>query len=67
MYVMPQVDTHPSHNPQNPRQIIAIQDGVIDWFSFWLTGREDPDPNKRIQYERWRRLRDLREMSDPQL
>jgi hypothetical protein len=25
----------------------AIQEGVIDWFSFWLTGREDPSPQSR--------------------
>ena len=67
MFMMPSVDTHPSHNPQNPRQIIAIQEGVIDWFSFWLTGREDPAPSKRTQYQRWRQLRDSREISDPQL
>ena len=57
MYLMPDADRHPSHTPQNPRQIMAIQEGVIDWFSFWLTGREDPSPDKRDQYERWRRLR----------
>jgi hypothetical protein len=73
MFMMPSVDTHPSHNPQNPRQIIAVQESVIDWFSFWLTGREDPAPEKRAQYERWRRMRDSRhlgdsgEISDPQL
>jgi hypothetical protein len=73
MFMMPSVDTHPSHNPQNPRQIIAVQEGVIDWFSFWLTDREDPAPEKRAQYERWRQMRDSREpsesseISDPQL
>ncbi len=29
----------------------------LDWFSFWLLGREDTDPSKREQYERWRNLR----------
>jgi hypothetical protein len=53
-YMMPQADKHPSHIPQNPRQITAIQEGVIDWFSFWLTGREDSSPQKREQYARWR-------------
>ena len=57
MFMMPNVDTHPSHNPQNPRQIIAIQESTIDWFSFWLTGREDPSPQKREQYARWRTFR----------
>jgi hypothetical protein len=29
----------------------------LDWFRFWLQGREDPDPGKRDQYERWRRMK----------
>jgi hypothetical protein len=53
LYMMPEANTYPSHIPQNPRQITAIQDGVIDWFSFWLTGREDFSPQKREQYVRW--------------
>ena len=57
MAIMPDGDIHPSHTPQNPSQIMAVQDGVIDWFSFWLTGREDPDPQKRDQYNRWRAFR----------
>ena len=31
----------------------------LDWFDFWLTGREDPAREKREQYDRWRSLRDL--------
>ena len=57
MYLMPQSDNHPSHNPQNPQQIIAIQETTIDWLDFWLTGREDPSPDKREQYARWHRLK----------
>jgi hypothetical protein len=38
---------------------MAIQEGVIDWFSFWLTGREDPSPKKRDQYARWHEFRTL--------
>jgi hypothetical protein len=57
MYMMPDSDKHPSHLPQNPRQIMSIQAGVIDWLSFWLTGREDPSPQKRHQYERWHEFR----------
>jgi len=29
----------------------------LDWFSFWLQGSEDPDPEKAEQYARWRVLR----------
>jgi hypothetical protein len=71
MYVMPEVNTHPAHLPQNPRQIMAIQDHAIDWLSFWLTGREDPSPDKQEQYARWRAFRatqtaaELRITKDP--
>jgi dipeptidyl aminopeptidase/acylaminoacyl peptidase len=54
MYLMPHADMHPSHTPQNPQQILAIQSRIIDWLDFWLTGREDPSPEKRAQYLRWR-------------
>jgi dipeptidyl aminopeptidase/acylaminoacyl peptidase len=65
MYLMPDVDTHPSHTPQSPKQILAIQDGVLDWFSFWLTGREDPNPEKFDQYQRWRTFRTSSAGTDP--
>jgi hypothetical protein len=56
MYMMPKADQHPAHNPQNPRQIIAVQQTAIDWLDFWLTGHEDPAPDKHEQYARWHRL-----------
>ncbi len=59
-YVMPDAE-HGSHSPQNPAQIIAVQQGTVDWFDFWLNDREDPSPEKREQYARWRRLRQLHE------
>jgi hypothetical protein len=67
MYVMPEANTHPSHTPQNPRQIIGVQEAVIDWLGFWLTGREDSSPDKREQYRRWRGFRDSSTSPDPQL
>jgi dipeptidyl aminopeptidase/acylaminoacyl peptidase len=30
----------------------------LDWFAFWLQGREDPDPAKAAQYKRWAALRE---------
>lgn len=36
------------------------EQGLVDWFSFWLQGKEDPDPAKRDQYSRWEALRNLR-------
>lgn len=29
----------------------------LDWFRFWLTGREEPVPARQERYERWRALR----------
>jgi hypothetical protein len=65
MYLMPEADTHPSHRPQSPKQILAIQEGVLDWFSFWLSGREDPNPLKIDQYSRWRTFRTSAAVADP--
>jgi hypothetical protein len=65
MYLMPEADTHPSHTPQSPKQILAIQEGVLDWFTFWLSGREDPNPLKIDQYSRWRAFRASAAVADP--
>jgi hypothetical protein len=67
LVMMPDANTHPSHAPQNPRQIVAVQEGVVDWFSFWLTGREDLSHRKRAQYARWHALRASSAIPDPQL
>jgi hypothetical protein len=64
MYLMPEANTHPSHTPQNPRQILAIQEAAIDWLTFWLTGREDSRPEKREQYARWRAFRTAQAASE---
>jgi hypothetical protein len=55
-FVMPKADRG-SHNPQNPTQIIALQESTVDWFDFWLKGREDSRATKEEQYQRWRKLR----------
>ncbi|HET6929196.1 MAG TPA: hypothetical protein VFI45_02655 [Candidatus Acidoferrum sp.] len=44
-----------------PRQRYLAQQGAVDWFSFWLLDKEDPDPAKAKQYIRWRELRGLRD------
>jgi hypothetical protein len=46
------------HNAQNPEQILAQQERVIDWFRFWLQSEEDARPEKQDQYLRWRELRE---------
>jgi hypothetical protein len=65
MYLMPEANTHPSHNPQNPRQIMAVQEMALDWLTFWLTGREDQNPEKRAKYSRWRAFRQSPIVSNP--
>jgi hypothetical protein len=44
-----------------PRHRYLSQGSAVDWFSFWLTGEEDPDSAKADQYQRWRSLRALQE------
>jgi hypothetical protein len=46
------------HVLEKPLNRLISQGGNADWFDFWLNGREDPDPAKREQYERWRKLRE---------
>jgi dipeptidyl aminopeptidase/acylaminoacyl peptidase len=46
-----------SHVLQKPQERLSSQGGSIDWFDYWLNGREDPDPGKKEQYERWEKLR----------
>jgi dipeptidyl aminopeptidase/acylaminoacyl peptidase len=44
-------------------QGVLTQQDMVDWFSFWLKGEEDPDPAKAPQYVRWRELRKLQEQN----
>jgi len=45
------------HNKYQPRHKRAVYDRNLDWFRFWLTGEEDPAPEKSAHYERWRHYR----------
>jgi hypothetical protein len=65
MYMMPEANSHPAHLPQNPRQILEIQTHALDWLSFWLTGREDRNPEEQDQYRRWRAFRPSSNVSNP--
>jgi hypothetical protein len=51
------------HILQKPWDRLASQQGVVDWFVFWLLEREDPNPAKAKQYIRWRELKELRSFS----
>lgn len=57
LYYMPDQEAHGGHQPQNPRQVAAIQNRALDWWQFWLKGEEDLSPDKADQYARWRMLR----------
>jgi dipeptidyl aminopeptidase/acylaminoacyl peptidase len=39
--------------PQDKR---VAQEGLVDWFRFWLKGEVDPNPEKHAQYVRWGKL-----------
>ena len=47
-----------------PWERIVTQQGLVDWFRFWLQDYEDPDPAKAEQYARWRELRKLQEENE---
>ena len=46
-----------------PWERLTSQQGVVDWWRFWLQGYEDPDPAKADQYARWHTLRAQRDSS----
>jgi dipeptidyl aminopeptidase/acylaminoacyl peptidase len=48
-------ESHLFHQPRN--RLTAMQEN-IDWFDFWLLGKEDSDPAKAEQYGRWRAMRE---------
>jgi dipeptidyl aminopeptidase/acylaminoacyl peptidase len=48
-----------SHILERPWDRRIAQQGILDWFCFWLKGQEDPQPAKVSQYRRWRELRKL--------
>ena len=45
---------HEPHIKFQPHHKLSVYDRNSDWFRFWLSGWEDPDPRKAKQYQRWR-------------
>lgn len=45
------------HVKTQPRNRLEIYRRNVQWFEFWLAGREDPDPVDPDQYARWRNPR----------
>ena len=52
-----------AHVLVKPWERLTSQQGVVDWWRFWLQGYEDPDPAKADQYARWHTLRAQRDSS----
>ena len=48
------------HIYSQPAHRIASMQSNLDWFLFWLQGKEDPQPDKQDQYRRWKALAKLR-------
>jgi dipeptidyl aminopeptidase/acylaminoacyl peptidase len=53
-YVYPD-EPHDLRVPERRRHSLTLN---MDWYRFWLQNYEDSNPEKRVQYERWRALRD---------
>ena len=49
------------HIKNQPKHRYEIYQRNLDWFNFWLQGKEDSDPSKKEQYMRWHELRKLQE------
>ncbi len=61
LYAIPELEERGSHGVILPKQQYASLEQAVDWFDFWLNGREQDDVAKVDQYERWRKLRELHE------
>jgi len=46
-----------AHLVVKPWERLVAQQGLVDWFLFWLKGEEDSGLEKTAQYSRWRNLR----------
>lgn len=47
------------HEPEHPKARLGSLQRNLDWYRFWLQGYKDPAPDKRDQYDRWDKLRQL--------
>jgi hypothetical protein len=59
LYVIPNV-CRGSHFLQNPRQWLATQQRIMDWWDFWLRDVERSTPTDPDQYPSWQRMRSMR-------
>jgi hypothetical protein len=47
------------HLLKKPREQLASEESLVDWFCYWLQDEQDPSPAKRAQYELWGKLKEL--------
>lgn len=52
VYVFP----NEPHQKFQPRHKLAVYQRNLEWFNFWLLGKEDPDRAKEEQYAVWRQM-----------
>ena len=53
------------HEKNQPKHRYEIYERNLDWFNFWLQGREDPDSEETGQYRRWEKLCDMQKTENP--
>ena len=60
LYYYPEED----HQPDHPQARLASLTRNLDWYRFWLQGKEDDHPINSDQYTKWRDLK-IRQLHDP--
>ncbi|MGB9070544.1 MAG: hypothetical protein WCC21_18395 [Candidatus Acidiferrales bacterium] len=53
------------HQLVRPLERLNSQQGDVEWFAFWLLGREHASSTNRTEYERWHTLRSVAEPTVP--
>lgn len=51
------------HIKSQPRHKLSVYKRGVQWFLFWLADREEPDPVDSKQYQRWRQLKLIQQVS----
>ncbi len=61
LYVFP----NETHQKFQPKHKLAAYERNLDWFRFWLQGREDPNSAKAEQYRHWEAMCDAQKTNRP--
>jgi hypothetical protein len=60
--LIPDEEDGHNHFLVKPWERRIAQQGLVDWFAFWLKGERDPDPAKAQQYDRWEKFLEKRRL-----